>query len=65
MSPETLKPCPFCGSANVKSEQNAPIWWAVSCENCSAQLYRPTRFDAEASWNTRAATPAGPSERED
>jgi Lar family restriction alleviation protein len=53
--PQTpLKPCPFCGSANIQAVDSLDF---VSCQDCGASLE-----DAEPSsrklWNTRTAPPA-------
>lgn len=36
MSEIELEPCPFCGNARVRLEQNAYDAWYVHCTNCGA-----------------------------
>lgn len=31
---EELKPCPFCGCENIRSEQKGPTGWVIKCANC-------------------------------
>jgi hypothetical protein len=61
VSPETLKPCPFCGSdaARVTKGMRPGITGKVTCWNRACVLAH-TYMSAE-HWNERAATPAGPS----
>jgi Lar family restriction alleviation protein len=51
-----LKPCPFCGSTQVKKgklEGLDPLHW-VACLNCGASSgMKIKRIDAIASWNIR------------
>ncbi len=66
MSPETLKPCPFCGGAvELLGGPQAQEPYSAWCNKpgCVGRG-RDLSIDREASiraWNTRAATPAGPS----
>ena len=61
---ETLKPCPFCGEANVGFGRTGQKWQTVSCNECGAE--GPcTEIDRDliiAKWNARtsdlAQTPA-------
>jgi hypothetical protein len=50
-----LKPCPFCGSANIKNEGQ----WGMFCQSCGTCGPDPKFGDGEpAFWNTRAPDPA-------
>ena len=51
-----LKPCPFCGSTNVKIMTNGEGWW-VECLKCGAMSGIGEYSDDEAieTWNRRAA----------
>lgn len=61
----TLKPCPFCGSHNIKVVDLAG--WEVWCDDCGATCNATDPITgcawdssdkAVAAWNTRAPTPA-------
>ena len=70
--PDELKPCPFCGSAdiaNVSAGFAGPSdrWhagdeiFAVNCKNCGASV--PNRYRnalVVEAWNQRATPPAAP-----
>ncbi len=52
---QELKPCPFCGSANLKSggdDKHVGYW----CSECGAA--GPNHYDSRFDWNTRAALSA-------
>jgi Lar family restriction alleviation protein len=51
-----LKPCPFCGGANLVTDQfgHEPTRYAVSCEAADCMVIgpeRPTREAAAEAWN--------------
>jgi Lar family restriction alleviation protein len=54
---ETLKPCPFCGEADVGFGRTGQKWQTVSCNECGAE--GPcTEIDRDliiAKWNTRSS----------
>lgn len=57
--PDTLKPCPFCGSKNVGIYETAygnylNVFKYVLCQtcNCRTKAYRDEK-DAIAAWNRR------------
>lgn len=63
-SPETLKPCPFCGSDQAPNacedfdRQTSPMGWRVSCwkddGGCEASgPWAETEDEAERLWNER------------
>lgn len=61
----TLKPCPFCNSANLEHDEFEGLWY-VECMNCHATVSGfKWASEAEAAWNRRspapAAAPQGPS----
>ena len=81
MSPETLKPCPFCGHVGVEVTDTENSQVVCICNGCGAGIISHDGGDypgdedqngitegdrqaAHKAWNSRAATPAGPSERE-
>ena len=53
--PKRLKPCPFCGSQDVKTtftEESGT--WDTQCQGCGAMPYvRRQKDDVEALWNRR------------
>lgn len=55
---EELKPCPFCGEADLLGfEQNKQGWVVVACKNCGASGSNgrsTTEIEAAAFWNRRA-----------
>jgi Lar family restriction alleviation protein len=51
MSKFKLKPCPFCGSTNI---EHSKIWIFIACNNCKAQISRPSEKEAVEAWNRRA-----------
>jgi len=54
MARAKLKPCPFCGSTNVK---RLDLWQCVMCLHCGA--CGPTHYDRRRAvrlWNTRPAS---------
>jgi len=64
VSTETLKPCPFCGGEAALMQSAAKDIF-VRCQSCRIETDgRKTQAEAIAAWNSRAATTAGPSERE-
>ena len=51
-----LKPCPFCGSADVQKEYDSELPFnRVRCNNCesSSGIYDDMKYAVEA-WNRRA-----------
>lgn len=55
-----LKPCPFCGSEEIRSFSSprfgvAIVYeqWEVRCDECGAKINRLIRKDAEEAWNRR------------
>lgn len=56
---DQLKPCPFCGSADVRNYQDHDFWWHVECKSCdsSGGQFPPKFTDAmeraAALWNRR------------
>ncbi len=61
-----LKPCPFCGSTNLKIVSYNSIAGAckmVECMDCFAQVpSRATKAEAIAAWNTRTTKKGGSSD---
>lgn len=54
MTKEKLKPCPFCGSSDVKVLDIGQIF-KVQCKVCFVDINGYwTREEAERVWNTRA-----------
>ena len=58
---EELKPCPFCGSYNVRvctipsGYKRNPRVWYVKCDDCESRGTRVfDKSEAIAAWNTRA-----------
>jgi len=52
MSEEELKPCPFCGSTNIR--KNFGIFPELFCSECEATIYAYDNYeDLDKSWNTR------------
>ena len=57
-----LKPCPFCGCAQIEVYANPNNalkhfgieQYKVCCVNCAAQLYRGKKQEAIDAWNRRA-----------
>lgn len=58
-----LKPCPFCGSENIKLNHykvKENDWWYIVCPNCEIAMdpWRwnagQTRMEAIEKWNRRA-----------
>lgn len=61
---EKLKPCPFCGSTNIRLTENCPddpAWSSthIECRKChaSTQKHMRTTADAITWWNSRALDP--------
>ena len=57
---EEIKPCPFCGSDNIKAcEQPQDCGWFIRCENCFTEGPSPkdaTYWDEQKAieiWNDR------------
>lgn len=51
-----LLPCPFCGSSNL--DDQGPSYTQIMCNDCGAHEYdQPSREEAIAAWNRRAAPP--------
>ena len=53
-----FRPCPFCGSTDIKpaARRDFPVW--TECRECRAE--GPSKFtgrDADAAWNKREAKP--------
>ncbi len=52
---EELKPCPFCGSKNIRIWDNDNILPWVQCNDCLTSIAtRETREEAITAWNRRA-----------
>ena len=50
---QPVKPCPFCGSADINTE--GPCCTQFMCNGCGASTYeQSTREEAYAAWNTRS-----------
>ena len=52
-----LKPCPFCGSENIKHHHysNQPYQqYIVRCKNCGARIIKASLELAFEAWNRRA-----------
>lgn len=48
-----LKPCPFCGSHNIK--EISMVGYTIWCEDCLAQIAEyNTKSEARSHWNNRA-----------
>lgn len=58
MSEPELSPCPFCGSQPELKDHGKIGTWIECCE-CLAEpfVHTPTKAEAIAGWNTRAAPP--------
>jgi hypothetical protein len=52
MSAPSLKPCPFCGNADLR---HSHVTGAVFCEECGCEGPWSPAFDGD--WNTRADLP--------
>ena len=51
---EQLKPCPFCGSADLSVISFDYKCYAVECNNCGAiGRFKETNDDAKSAWNSR------------
>jgi len=51
---EELKPCPFCGSSNVRFYERRGAYQAA-CMDCEARAqYAYSRKEAVSNWNRRA-----------
>jgi len=49
---EELRPCPFCGSTNIR--KNFGIFPELFCGECEATIYAYDNYeDLDKSWNTR------------
>ena len=50
-----LKPCPFCGSRNIRQHSRYPVQvWSVKCRDCGGKMQRPgSQEQAVAAWNRR------------
>lgn len=55
-----LKPCPFCGSSDIRAEANIkamlqkmPCCEEVFCDDCGATIAEETQALAVAAWNRR------------
>ena len=55
-----LRPCPFCGGADVLLVLDAARWPVVQCQDCGANGPSITlsQHEAVAQWNTRAGEAA-------
>ncbi len=54
MNSEELKPCPFCGEAELRIQQHPKYYYRVCCTGCSVQSAAwPTEKEAIRAWNTR------------
>ena len=51
---EELKPCPFCGEADIRTDFDRREWthYAV-CYGCFCRLEKDTKEEAIKAWNTR------------
>jgi Lar family restriction alleviation protein len=55
IQPESVEPCPFCGSEDCAAE--GIISWAVDCRECLARgPFADTEAEAITAWNTRIAS---------
>ena len=62
---EPLKPCPFCGHADVRTmpDLESGLCVVAWCKECGARTYtQPDEESAIAAWNARAVPPAPPSD---
>jgi hypothetical protein len=54
-----LKPCPFCGSSEIRSfdiscrNMDSSPNWMVECQDCGGEYLDVYREDAENGWNER------------
>lgn len=47
--PDKLKPCPFCGDADIRWNNDCSVF----CCNCKAEIQASTHNEAVNLWNTR------------
>jgi Lar family restriction alleviation protein len=59
-----LKPCPFCGSADVVMTENDLGWPVGQCDDCGAAgpCIRANKNKARSEWNRRALQAETPDE---
>lgn len=51
-----LKPCPFCGSSDIRAEYNEVSGnYDVQCNLCGAWPFHGRRSEVATRWNTRTA----------
>ena len=51
---KTAKPCPFCGSSELKIEMNSDLSWSVGCQECEGHSgTHDTKQEALEAWNRR------------
>jgi len=53
---EELKPCPFCGSSDIKAKQGKTLM--LHCQGCGAVMFDyedGAQRDVRAAWNRRAS----------
>ena len=56
--PGELKPCPFCGERQLRTEQAETDGYFIVCEICEAEgPFSWVEATAIASWNARPAEP--------
>lgn len=48
-----LKPCPFCGSDDIREEIKSNNWSKISCQDCGTDIDREYSEWAIEAWNTR------------
>lgn len=56
-----LKPCPFCGSTNIKGpfgddysgDYYEPYWW-IDCDDCPCGMEHNDEAELIEAWNKRA-----------
>lgn len=53
---EELKPCPFCGSENIREHSGYPLeYWSVKCLDCGGRMqFYGSQQQAINAWNRRA-----------
>lgn len=56
---EALKPCPFCGSTDLKKRRDDGLFW-IRCDACGATGPENTKYaeEDEPQWNRRAEAPS-------
>ena len=55
---DELKPCPFCGSRNIREHSGYPLqYWSVKCGDCGGSIRMSgSRHQVISAWNRRPAS---------